>query len=58
MRIVAVIDRYMTDNVRPNSLTIVEKYPFSDLSTARDFVSSIRKIDRRVCSANIEFHEI
>lgn len=58
MRITAVVNRYLTTDIRPNSLTVVDRYPFGDVSSARDFVSMIKKVDRRVVQTKLTFSDL
>ncbi len=44
----------MTHDIHEDSLTMIERYPFTDLGMAREFVNTMRQIDNRVLSANLE----
>ena len=54
---VAIIDRYIKDEIKPNSLTIREKYHFADATDASYFIKTIRNLDRRVVATSLEFKD-
>lgn len=56
--ILAVVNRYMKNDFRPNSLTVIDKYPFADPEDAREFVKNLKRIDRRIISANVEITDL
>jgi hypothetical protein len=49
-----VVERYISNKVKKNSLTIVEKYPFDDYPEAAFFASNLKRIDGRVINYRIE----
>ncbi len=49
----AIVDRFLANKVKKNSLTIIEKYHFEDYSSASEFVRNLKRLDSRVITTKV-----
>lgn len=58
MACVAIIDMYINNKIKRNSLTITEKYHFEDEIAARSFANTLKNIDPRIINYKIEVSNV
>jgi hypothetical protein len=54
MACVAIVERFISNKIKTNSLTVVEKYHLDDYESASFFASNLKKIDSRVVNYRIK----
>ena len=54
MAAVAIVDRFVSNKIKKNSLAVVDRYHFDDARTATEFAAGLKRLDGRVIGYTIK----